>query len=181
MEITAITPLNESDWLDIREQCYDFISRFGSRRLTHEGLSSLQNMSLQQLQQPGTSLIAATVRGEYGRMPVGICYVTGFGETACLIAIHPLYRDRRIGTSLILSQQSRLGYLCCKVAADNYSSLHICFDAGMYAIALESNPAGKPTLVMISGSADSTASAGAMNDLDSDSTQEGEILCLNRS
>lgn len=173
MEITSITPVSEADWLDIRGQCYDFMCRFGSRRLTREGCSKLEKMSFQQLKQPGTSIIAATVRGEQGRMPVGVCFVAGYGETACLIAVHPLYRNRHIGTSLILSQQSRLGRLRFKVASDNYSSLTMCFHAGMHAVALESGPTGKPTLIMSVGT--------DVNDLDSDSKQEGETLCLNLS
>ncbi|SMF76508.1 hypothetical protein SAMN05661091_1317 [Paenibacillus uliginis N3/975] len=166
MEITSISPVNPADWPDIREQCYDFMCRFGNRRLTREGCNTLQKMSFDQVQHPGTSLIAATVRGEHGKMPVGICFVTGFGEDACLIAVHPLYRNRHIGTSLILFQLSRLGRLRCKVAADNYSSLKMCFHAGMQAVALEKGPTGKPTLVL---SGDCETPVGACNNLDLDS------------
>ncbi|MFC7681010.1 N-acetyltransferase [Paenibacillus sp. GCM10028914] len=176
MEITSISARNESDWCDIREQCYEFMCRYGNRRLTREGCSNLQKLSFQQLNQPGTSLISATVRGEEGRIPVGICFVAGFGETACLIAVHPLYRNKGIGTSLILSQQLKLGRLQCKVATDNYSSLKMCFQAGMHAVAIENGPTGKATLIMSGGS---SLLARALYDLDSDSTQEGESLCLN--
>lgn len=171
MEITAISPVNELEWLDIREQCNDFISRFGSRRHTQGELKQLQKMPFNELHQPGTSLIAATVRGEYGQVPVGVCFVSGFGQKSFLIAIHPLYRNRNLGPSLILSQKSTLGYLYCKVGVDHYSSLHICFDAGMHAIALERSSTGKPTLIMSTCPMESPAS---------NSMQEGDLLCLNQ-
>lgn len=166
MELTSISPDNPADWPSIREQCYDFMCRFGSRRLTLERCKTLQKMSFDQLQHPGASLIAATVRGEYGRMPVAICFVAGFGEEACLIAVHPLYRNRHIGTSLILFQLSILGRLRCKVAVDNYSSLKMCFHAGMQAVSLEKGPTGKPALIMIGGC---EMPDGACSDLDLDS------------
>lgn len=178
MEIISISPINETDWLDMRKLGLDFINRYGSRRYTREGVTRLQTMSLQEFQQPGTSMMAATVRGEHGRTPIGLSIVNLFGQAIFLVAIHPLYRNQRIGPSLILSQQSKLGYLCCKLSSDYYSGLHMCFDAGMHAIALESRLSGKPKLVMSLGSPDT---ARTIDDIDSDSTQEGELLCLSPS
>ncbi|WP_234032660.1 N-acetyltransferase [Paenibacillus faecalis] len=127
MEISSILPDSSVEWPDIRQQCYDFLCRFGSRRLSSEGCSILQNMHYDQLQLPGTSLIAATVRGELGKIPVGICFTAGFGEDACLIAVHPLYRKRRIGTSLILFQLSKLKHMHCNVAIDHIQLLRCVF------------------------------------------------------
>ncbi|WP_054957032.1 hypothetical protein [Paenibacillus dakarensis] len=177
MDISSISPVTETDWLNIREQCCDFISRFGSR-INQEGLRRLQNMPFHKIKEPSTSLIAATVRGEHGKMPVGICMVTGYGESDWLFAIHPLYRNQDIGPSLIRSQLSRLGYLCFKVPVNHYSSLRMCFDAGMHAVALESRPSSRPVLIMCAGS---PGSAKTGNNSKTDSTQEGESSCLNLS
>ncbi|WP_235439837.1 N-acetyltransferase [Paenibacillus sp. DMB20] len=170
MEIGSVFPSNPAEWPDIRRQCYEFMRRFGSKRLTVEGCFHLKTLALDRLKQPGTALTAVTVRGEQGRMPIGLSFAAGYGQTACLVAVHPLYRGRRIGTSLLLYQLSRLGRLRCKVAVDNIASLQMCFHAGMRAIALEAGPTGKPTLVMAGRSDESVMDC--LND--SDFKQEGD-------
>ncbi|WP_339267276.1 GNAT family N-acetyltransferase [Paenibacillus sp. FSL W8-0187] len=179
MEISCLSLSSPEEWPHARQQCSDFFRRYGNKRLTREGYQCLASLSYEGLQQPGTSIMAATVRSDIGRIPVGICFAADYGEGACMIAVHPLYRNRHIGSSLIRSQLSKFGRLRCKVAADHSASLQMCFHAGLKAIALEQGPTSKPTLVM-SGvlplhpfQSCSTSSA--------DSIQEGELLCQNPS
>lgn len=179
MEISCLSLSSPEEWPHARQQCSDFFRRYGNKRLNREGYQCLASLSYEGLLQPGTSIMAATVRSDIGRIPVGICFAADYGEGACMIAVHPLYRNRHIGSSLIRSQLSKFGRLRCKVAADHSASLQMCFHAGLKAIALEQGPTSKPTLVM-SGvlplhpfQSCSTSSA--------DSIQEGELLCQNPS
>ncbi|MGG3504587.1 GNAT family N-acetyltransferase [Paenibacillus lautus] len=179
MEISCLSLSSPEEWPHARQQCSDFFRRYGNKRLTREGYQCLASLSYEGLLQPGTSIMAATVRSDIGRIPVGICFAADYGEGACMIAVHPLYRNRHIGSSLIRSQLSKFGRLRCKVAADHSASLQMCFHAGLKAVALEQGPTSKPTLVM-SGvlplhpfQSCSTSSA--------DSIQEGELLCQNPS
>ncbi|AYB42713.1 N-acetyltransferase [Paenibacillus lautus] len=174
MEISCLSLSSPEEWPHARQQCSEFFRRYSNKRLTREGYQRLASLSYDELQQPGTSIVAATVRSDVGRMPVGICFAADYGESACMIAVHPLYRNRQIGSSLIRSQLSRFGRLRCKVAADHTASLQMCFHAGMQAIALEQGPTGKPTLIM-SGSQPLRQPSSA------DSIQEGEPLCRNPS
>ncbi|MGG3307197.1 GNAT family N-acetyltransferase [Paenibacillus lautus] len=179
MEISCLSLSSPEDWPHARQQCSDFFRRYGNKRLTREGYQCLASLSYEGLLQPGTSIMAATVRSDIGRIPVGICFAADYGEGACMIAVHPLYRNRHIGSSLIRSQLSKFGRLRCKVAADHSASLQMCFHAGLKAIALEQGPTSKPTLVMSGvlplhpSQSCSTSSA--------DSIQEGELLCQNPS
>ena len=179
MEISCLSLSSPDEWPHARQQCSDFLRRYSSKRLTREGYQRLASLSYDELMQPGTSILAATVRSDVGRIPVGICYAADYGEGACMIAVHPLYRNRHIGSSLIRSQLSRLGRLRCKVAADHSASLQMCFHAGLQAIALEQGPTGKPTLIM-SGTLplNQYQSSSAPN---ADSIQEGDLLCQNPS
>ncbi|MBU5344799.1 N-acetyltransferase [Paenibacillus lautus] len=179
MEISCLSLSSPDEWPYSRQQCSEFFRRYSNKRLTREGYQRLASLSYDDLLQPGTSIVTATVRGDIGRIPVGICFAADYGEGACMIVVHPLYRNRHIGSSLIRSQLSKFGRLRCKVAADHSASLQMCFHAGLQAIALEQGPTGKPTLVM-SGTlplhqfqSSSTSSA--------DSIQEGELLCQNPS
>jgi len=148
VEITQLSLSHPDEWPYVRQQCRDFFRRYGSKRLTLDGVQRLGSLTYEQLKEPGTSIIAATVRGDVGTIPIGMCYAEDYGESACLIAVHPLYRSRGIGSSLIRSQLSRLGRLRCKVAADHIASLKICFQAGLQATEIELGPTGKPTLVL---------------------------------
>lgn len=174
MEISCLSLAGPEEWPHARHQCGEFFRRYSSKRLTREGYQRLASLSYDELLQPGTSIVAATVRGDIGRIPVGICFAADYGESACMIAVHPLYRNRQIGSSLIRSQLSRFGRLRCKVAADHTASLQMCFHAGMQAIALEQGPTGKPTLIM-------SGILPLHQSFNADSIQEGEPLCRNPS
>lgn len=174
MEISCLSLSSPEEWPHARQQCSEFFRRYSNKRLTREGYQRLASLSYDELLQPGTSIVAATVRGDIGRIPVGICFAADYGESACMIAVHPLYRNRQIGSSLIRSQLSRFGRLRCKVAADHTASLQMCFHAGMQAIALEQGLTGKPTLIM-------SGTLPLHQPFNADSIQEGEPLCRNPS
>ena len=82
------------EWQYARQQCSEFFRRYSNKRLTREGYQRLASLSYDELLQPGTSIMAATVRSDIGRIPVGICFAADYGEGACMIAVHPLYRGR---------------------------------------------------------------------------------------
>ncbi|MFD1908306.1 hypothetical protein ACFTAO_12265 [Paenibacillus rhizoplanae] len=96
----------------------------------------------------GVSLLVATLRGQNGRQLAGVSFVSGFGKEACVVAVHPLYRNKHTGTALLTAQLERLGQLECHVACDNAASLKMCFNSGLAAVDLINGPTGKPTLLL---------------------------------
>ncbi|GAB6926658.1 hypothetical protein JCM10914A_06410 [Paenibacillus sp. JCM 10914] len=177
MEISRLTLSDQEQWPYIQRQCVDFFRRYSHRHLAREGYQRLLSLTAAELKEPGNSIITATVRADVGSVPVGICFVAEYGAGACMIAVHPLYRKRQIGSSLIAAQLSAVGRLKCKVAIHHLASLQTCFRAGLQAIALENDPAGKPSLIM-SGELPLFPSPSAPN---ADTIQEGELLCQNPS
>jgi GNAT superfamily N-acetyltransferase len=172
MQISSIYDCNPEQWNGKLSGLLEFLREHGERRITLRGCRVLARLTPEQLGLPGTSLLVATVRGQNGRQLAGVSFVSGFGEEACLVAVHPLYRSRHIGTALLTKQLERLGRLTCSVAADNTSSLKMCFNTGLAAVGLTTGPTGKPTLLMTS-----LQRAGSPTIL----PQEGDFLCQNPS
>ncbi|GGF85811.1 hypothetical protein GCM10010912_33880 [Paenibacillus albidus] len=168
MLISSLYDTDAGPWKNRIAGLLSFMREHGDRRLTHRGCKVLAGLTPSQLALPGTSLLVATVRGQQGRQLAGVSFVSDYGKTACLVAVHPLYRNRRTGTSLMSAQLERLGRLECCVAADNIPSLKMCFNAGLAAVSLTIGPTGKATLLLRSlpGSVSHPISP-----------QEGESLC----
>ncbi|MFF2018524.1 N-acetyltransferase [Paenibacillus sp. NPDC058177] len=172
MQISSIYDTSPAQWTARLDGLLHFIRQHGDRRITLQGYRALAALTPEQLALPGVSLLIATVRGQHGRQLAGLSFVSGFGKEACLVAVHPLYRGKHTGSSLLTAQLQRLGRLECSVASDNTPSLKMCFRAGLAAVALTTGPTGKPTLEL--RSPEHTGSTTI-------STQEGELLCRNPS
>lgn len=179
MKISSLSLSSSDEWPHAKRQCSDFFRRYSNEQLIHEDHQCLATLSYDELLKPGTSIVAATVRSDVGHIPVGICFAANFGEDACMVAVHPLYRNRRIGSSLIRSQLISFGRLRCKVVAEYSASLQMCFHAGLQAVALEQGPSGKPTLIM-SGALPLNQFRSSLT-TSADSIQEGELPCQNPS
>lgn len=178
MEIARLNLYDPADWPDVRLECLKFLKQCGGKRLKPDHCRHLASLNSEGLQHPGTSIVAATVRGELGNMPIGISYAADYGREACIIAVHPLYRNRRIGSSLLRAQISELGQLHCSIAADHTVGLKMCYLAGMHPEALELDPAGRPVLYLRGAGQRVCNSKGAGPA--PDSNQEGELPCLSR-
>lgn len=148
MRISSIYDSNARQWNSRLAGLLEFLRNYGEQRITLRGCRMLARLTPDQLALPGVSLLVATVRGQNGRQLAGVSFVSGFGQEACLVAVHPLYRNRRTGTALMTEQLKRLGHLECYVASDNAASLKMCFNAGLVAVALTSGPTGKSTLLL---------------------------------
>lgn len=147
MEIRAIRSLHKDQWHALRSRCIRLITQHGDQRITVEALNHIQSITEQQLSEEGTLLVVAIDRPHQGKSRLaGLSFVRHYGEQACLIVVHPSYRNQQIGTQLMSEQVSRLGYLTCSVALDNLVSLQMCFQAGLTAHRLIEGPTGKPTL-----------------------------------
>lgn len=165
MQISSLNTLTERQWQKQHQSVIDFIKNYGDKRITWDSYRRCSRLSRDTLQHPGESLLIATVRGDRGRTLAGVSYISRFGEDVCLIVVHPLYRKRHVGTTLLSSQLATLGRLNCHVALDNISSLKMCFNAGLTGHSLMVGPTGKPTL-KLEGSYSTTTSI-----------QEGEPKC----
>lgn len=165
MKLSSLS-LSRAEWPHAKDQCCEFFLRYINKRLIHEDIHCLAALSYNELQLPGTSIVTATVRSDVGDIPVGIGFAANYGEDAWMVAVHPLYRNRGIGSSLIRLQLNQLGRLQCKVPADHSACLKMCFHAGLQAVAMEQ---GSITALIMKG----ITSA--------DSIQVGELLCQNPS
>lgn len=171
MQISSLYDSNPLQWESRRSGLLAFLREYGDHRITLRGCRRLARLTPDQLALPGTSLLAATVRGQTGRQLAGVSFVSGFGKEACVVAVHPLYRNRHTGTGLLTAQLERLGQLECQVACDNPASLKMCFNSGLAAVDLLTGPTGKPTLLLRS------AAAGGPAIL----PEEGEFMCQSPS
>ena len=174
MEIVTIKPSGAAEWYDVRKEYTAFLCRYGGRRLAQDELERLQKMPYSHLLLPGTALMSVMVRGEEGHIPAAAAFASDYGRSSCLLAVHPLYRGRQIGTSLLLSLLAGLGKLECRIPTTNLPGLKLCFRAGMQAAALEERGSGKASLVM-TGSSDEVLNLWVHYD----NKQEGEPVCLN--
>jgi GNAT superfamily N-acetyltransferase len=171
MQISSIYDSDPGQWNSKLAGLLEFLRDHGEKRITLRACRQLARLTPEQLAVPGVSLLVATVRGQNGRQLAGVSFVSGYGEEACLVAVHPLYRGRHTGTALLSAQLQRLGRLECQVACDNPASLKMCFNSGLAAVALTNGPTGKPTLLL----RPLTGSSAAIL------PQEGELLCQNPS
>lgn len=172
MQISSIYDSSPGQWNSRLAGLLEFLREYGEQRITLRACRMLARLTPEQLAEPGVSLLVATVRGQSGRQLAGVSFVSGYGKEACLVAVHPLYRNRHTGTALLSGQLERLGRLECNVATDNTASLKMCFNSGLAAVALKSGPTGKPTLLLRSPESRDSVEIYP---------QEGELLCQNPS
>lgn len=170
MQITSLDTVTQPEWNKYHEQSIHFIKKHSRKRITTEAFRHFAELTYPELLLPGTSILIATVRGDRGPTLAGVCFVSGYGEQTCLIVVHPFYRGRHLGTSLLSSQLTKLGRLCCNVALDNVQSLQMCFHAGLTADSLHLGPTGKPSLKLHREiRTDSTSTTSIQ--------EEGEAIC----
>ncbi|WP_410511998.1 N-acetyltransferase [Paenibacillus sp. BR2-3] len=185
MQISSLYDTESGPWNRHLADLLQFIRHYGERRITMDSCRRLARLTPELLGQPGVSLLVATVRGQYGRQLSGVSFVSGFGKESCLVAVHPLYRNKHTGTALLAAQLQRLGCLECSVASDNAASLKMCFNAGLVAVALNSGPTGKPTLLLQSSQHNGFGSTRPVNQTEQsaepNTSQEGDLLCRNPS
>ncbi|QCT03590.1 hypothetical protein E6C60_2879 [Paenibacillus algicola] len=136
MELISLVPHRKADWPSIRRHCCQFMLRYAGQRTWTKEIRVLEQLKYEELQEPGTSLLGVTVRGEEGLTVVGVLFTARCGEQAVLLAVHPLYRRRRLGTALLQAQQKLHGRITCHVPLLHAAALRLCFQAGMTAIGM---------------------------------------------
>ncbi|WP_145025290.1 GNAT family N-acetyltransferase [Paenibacillus sp. Y412MC10] len=169
MQILTITPTRE-DWLRQHAKILKFVFEHGGNQAARAEFILLARLTAEQLAAPGTSLMAATVRCEDGESLAGVSFVSGYGTEGCLVVVHPLYRGRGIGTSLLASQLRQLGTMRCEALLSRLPFVKMCFRAGLHAVAVHQGAAGEPALVMEGPCGDPDGASITL-------TQEGDPLC----
>ncbi|WP_027085377.1 GNAT family N-acetyltransferase [Cohnella panacarvi] len=141
--------LKPEEWESGRFQLLRFVRRHGERRITALAWQKLLLVSEAELAQPGTAIAVAYTQGG---CPAGVAFAVQFGESACLVTVHPALRGRGVGRKLLGVLAEPWGRLTCNVAIDNAASVAMCFAAGLVAVGLETGPTGKPTLRFVRSS-----------------------------
>ncbi|MCC3375706.1 GNAT family N-acetyltransferase [Cohnella sp. REN36] len=138
--------LASEEWERARFPLLRFVLRHSDRRITQAGWRRMVNAGKDALALPGTAVaVAFTACGQ----PAGVAFAQGYGEDACLVAVHPALRGRGIGRRLLMRLAEPWGRLSCNVAADNPASLAMCQAAGFASSGLHVGPTGKPTLRLV--------------------------------
>lgn len=149
--------LEPDQWEDGRFQLLRFVRRHGERRITAHAWQKLLLASEAELAQPGTAIAVAYTQGG---CPAGVAFADHYGESVCLVAVHPALRGRGVGRKLLRVLAEPWERLTCNVAIDNSASVAMCFAAGLVAVGLETGPTGKPTLRFVwRGNSSDAASA----------------------
>lgn len=142
MKVLLLAP---ERWDAIKDKLIAFAGKYGQKRLTASGIALLRK--LDPAKHPEAGIAVAIEDGELA----GFAFILENGEKACLIVVRDDLRGRGIGCALLRALQTRFGRIVCHVAADNPSSMQMCFRAGLTAVSLERGPTGKPTLRFESG------------------------------
>ncbi|MBB6672332.1 GNAT family N-acetyltransferase [Cohnella nanjingensis] len=138
--------LTSEEWDRSRFAMLRFVLRHGERRITQAGWRRMVTASAATLAEPGTAVaVAFTACGQ----PAGVAFAQGYGEGACVVAVHPALRGRGIGRRLLQHLAEPWGRLSCSVASDNPASLAMCYAAGFAASGTHAGPTGKPTLRLV--------------------------------
>ncbi len=135
--------LEPDQWESGRFQLLRFVRRHGERRITALAWQKLLLVSEAELALPGTAIAVAYTQGG---CPAGVAFADQYGESVCLVTVHPALRGRGVGRKLLGVLTEPWGRLTCNVAIDNAPSVAMCFAAGFVAVGLETGPTGKPTL-----------------------------------
>ncbi|QHT60113.1 GNAT family N-acetyltransferase [Paenibacillus lycopersici] len=144
MQVKLLSP---SQWSSAKERITRFLYRYGDSRLTLAGLAALNDLRAARLaasrgSEPGAAVAVALHDGKLA----AVAYAEDGGERACFVVVSPAFRGQGVGSLLLRALHRKLGRLACSVAADNPSSMNMCFRAGMKAVSLHTGPTGKPTL-----------------------------------
>ncbi|MFD0716460.1 GNAT family N-acetyltransferase [Paenibacillus sp. GCM10027626] len=135
--------LPQNRWHEFRDILPAFAYRFGEQRLTADGMGTLCSL-LSAPPSPASSAVI-TLAIEHQKL-LGFAVAKDAGELACLVVVRAEMRGKGIGTKLMQSLCRHFGTLTCNVACDNYSSMQMCFRAGMAAVSMHEGPTGKMTL-----------------------------------
>jgi GNAT superfamily N-acetyltransferase len=123
-----------------------FMKRYGDGHITHRALRWLQHLRPENTAE-GTFIAAAVENKKI----IGIIVFGNYGLQESFIAVHPNYRKREVGETLLKSALAKLPKVYTRVACDNIPSLKLCFSCGLTAIQLIQGPTGKPTLWLVGG------------------------------
>lgn len=129
-----------------RPKILTFFRKYGDKRITHKALRWLQQLSGEKYPE-GT---LASIAFEQKQI-IGIIVFGRYGLDESIIAVHPAFRKKRIGETLLGHAMDELGKVYTRVACDNTPSLKLCFSSGLVAFRLFRGPTGKPTLWLAGG------------------------------
>jgi len=127
-----------------RKAIVDFIRYHGEKRITHQAIKWVTEMSTEDLKRPGTAVIVAVE----GKVLCGMIAVSNYGIDESIVIVHRNYRQQNIGIQLINHLLAVIDKLYGRVSLDNIPSLKMCFAIGMVGFKLIEGPTGKPTMWM---------------------------------
>ncbi|MFC7442814.1 GNAT family N-acetyltransferase [Laceyella putida] len=118
-----------------------FMKRYGDGRITHRALRWFKQLGAESFPE-GTHIAAALEQKKL----IGVIVIGQYGLQEAFIAVHPDFRQQKVGEGLVQHTLGKLDKLYTRVACDNTASLKLCFSCGLVAFNLFKGPTGKPTL-----------------------------------
>jgi GNAT superfamily N-acetyltransferase len=171
MQITSIKDLPPQDRSRQHARVLRLLFEHGGKQAMSEDYLQLARASDSCWKKPDVSLLLATVRGEDGPALIGASFMAGYGKDAFLIAIHPLYRRKGIGSALLRRQLEELGKIEIHANLSQTALLNLLLKAGLSVSFLGKNPTGRKFLSLNGETKNPVRPPRAP-------TKEGEILCL---
>lgn len=148
MLISSIEPERLASWAAFHESLLEFIHSYGQKGISPAEFKKIHRLTPRLLERPGTAIMMATVMAEDGRRTAGVLCSADYGRDLCAAVVHPLYRRRGVGSSLLKAQLEAWRRFECSVAANNVPGLKMCFNAGLSAFDARISRAGKPELLL---------------------------------
>ena len=167
MHFSSFKKVSPIEWPRSKAQLIHFVRKYSGRTLTKHTLRCLSSLTAEQLLLPGNSIVTATIRGQEGAELIGLSFVADYGEAACILAIHPLYRGNGLGAQLLSAQLNEEGQTSCRIVS-NMSLPIPSLKTELQANELSHRPAGRPALKLKT----------ARRPHQRLEKQEGEAICL---
>lgn len=141
-----ITVISAQTLPTVRTSIIQFMQKYGDGRITHRALRWFQQLRPEQL--TSGTLVAMALDH---KQVAGVIVFGNYGIDEAFVAVHPDYRQQKVGESLLNHALQHFPKLYTRVACDNIPSLKLCFSCGLVAFQLFKGPTGKPTLWLSGG------------------------------
>jgi GNAT superfamily N-acetyltransferase len=115
-----VQKMSPSAWESRRFALLRFVLRHGDRRIDRLSWRRLVTADEDSLRREGTAIAVAYTPGG---QPAGIAFAENYGEAACLVAVHPAFRSRGIGRSLLQAIADGREPPACRPASGSAESL----------------------------------------------------------
>lgn len=146
----TIHEVQSESLFDLKKSIFPFIRQNGDKRITHQAVNWLKNLTPSELDKGGNLVLVFKDKNKI----VGLFCINDYGKKEIFFVVDKEERNKGIGKMLGKYAIGTLGKLYARIAADNTPSLKAAFSVGMVAFDCFEGPTGKQTLWLGAGNWD---------------------------